>query len=249
MSVSKLRVEQSFQQSLERYTNKEKRGYKFGLFTKLRHSFDKNQNILKLESNLQQCSNDTEIMNCILDYFLSDRTKFHNHSFSNYFIDALKENIRDIDWDCFNQKKISLYQGIVFRGTSQSKEKIFQNGFSELNRSDFIEDYVKFATGSIGISTSTEFNCARDYALNNKRTNPTRYIYVINYRGRGGHDIFETAKARGKKTENYFYRPQIPLEKKAEVNIKGNIAPQDVVGAWQLNANSAVWYENPNYRT
>lgn len=246
MILSKSSIEQSFRQSLDRYKHKEARGYKFGWFTNIRHSFDKNQNISKLESDIQQCSNEKEIMNCIIDYFLSDKTKFHNHSFSNYFIDTLKENIPNIEWDCFQSKKVSLYQGIVFRGTSQPTHKIFQNGFSELNHSDFLDDYIKSATGSIGISTSTEFNCARDYALNNKRTNPVRYIYVINYRGKGGHDIIETIKSRGEKIRNHFYTKQ-PLEKKAEINIKGNISPHDVIGAWELNQDNAVWHDNPNY--
>lgn len=247
MIIQKSSIEQSFQKSLENYQKKDTRGYQFGWFTNIRHSFHKTQFICHLESRIQQSSNENEFMNVIIDYFLSESGKFHNHSFGNYFLDALKENIPQIEWDCFNQKKVSLYQGIVFRGTSQPKEKIFEDGFFELQQSDFVDDYVKTATGSIGISTSTEFNCARDYALNNKRTKPIRYVYVIHYRGSGGHDVIETKRIRGEKIKHHFYMKQ-PLEQKAEINIKGNISACDVLGAWELNQQAgATWHDNPNY--
>ena len=235
--------------AINNYINKANRGYKMGLFSNWRHSFSKTTKLHQLEQDLLKSKNDEDALSIINESFLSTKATFNNHSFNNYFIDELKIAIPHIDWNCFTPKAIKKYVGPIYRGTSQPPEKIFEEGFIELSSSVAIEDYLKFKNDSTGVSTSKDFDCAKDYALNNKRSNRQRYIYVINYRGRDGFDVLETGKARGLSFHEILYRTRYSGWRKREVNVQGGIDNSDVVGAWKvLDSGELEWIDNRHYR-
>ncbi|MFN7095042.1 MAG: hypothetical protein ACK4M7_06730 [Burkholderiales bacterium] len=254
MKIDKQQILLAYNEALKNYTNKESRGYKLGYFSQIRHSFKQNDKLKQLEKNIKLSQDPKALFNLLIEYFLSKETKYNNHSFSNYFLDALATNNSNgienniIDWSCFSRQQIIYYKGILFRGTSQKIEKIFNQGFKELTPSNYIPEYLKYRSQTTGISTSTDFNCARTYALNNKRSGSTRYIYVINYRNNSGYDLIETGKARGHDFNSMFHTHRKSALAKAEVNIKGNILPQDIIGAWEfIDSENAKWLDNPNY--
>lgn len=239
----------AFNNALKNYCQKQERGYKFGFFSKWRHSFAKTPKLILLEQNLIASQNDEAALMVVILHLLSPGATFNNHSFNNYLIDELqKSELNQIDWACFTPTAIKTYKGVLYRGTSQPPHKIFAEGFKELKSSNFIEDYLKFRNNKIGISTSKDFDCASSYALNNKRTNQQRYIYVINYRNVLGYDILESGKARGLSFNAWLHKDRQSGWSKKEVNIKGIIAKEDIVGAWEIQKTGLLsWIENPNY--
>ncbi|OGT44474.1 MAG: hypothetical protein A3F42_08475 [Gammaproteobacteria bacterium RIFCSPHIGHO2_12_FULL_37_34] len=240
----------AFQQALREYCRQSSRGYRFGFFSRWRHRFNKTQTLVALEKALYQSENDDEALSIVLEHFLSKQATFHNHSFNNYFIDELKKSIFSIHWNCFTPHAIAMYQGPLYRGTSQPPGKIFTNGFKELSHSMQVEDYLKFRTNRIGVSTSKNFDCAKEYAMNSKRSSHIRYIYAINYRGCKGYDILESGKARGLSFNRLFHKDRFSSWKnhKHEVNIKGHIVREDVIGAWQIiHDENLIWLDNQYY--
>lgn len=239
-----------FQRALTSYQQKESRGYNFGFFSHKRHAFSKTAKLVHLEKKLLANKNDDEAIYIIIEHFLEKSATFNHHSFNEYLIDSLKEFIPHIDWNCFTPTAIKKYQGCLYRGSSQPPEKIFNEGFRELKSSILIDDYLKYKTGSIGVSTSKDFSCALKYAQNNKRSGKTRYIYSINYRGKDGYDISATGKARGLTTPRPYYFNYHSRPDKHEVNIKNGVNGYDIIGAWQLKENlSLQWIENSTYST
>lgn len=239
---------EAFNDALKNYTRKRDRGYKMGLFSKWRHRFSKTEKLAKLERELLSSSNEIAL-SVIIEHLLSKDATFHNHSFNNYLIDELKKSIKHIDWDCFTSTPIKKYRGPLYRGTSQSPEKIFSEGFNEINHSFLIKDYLKFKSNSTGISTSKDFDCAMEYATNNKRSSRKHYIYAINYRDDNGYDILETGKASGLNFNSFFHKDRISGWKKREVNIKDAIRSIDIIGTWELLKDGTLsWLDNPHYQ-
>jgi|GEM_PF-2542698 len=243
----------AFYQALDNYTHKASRpGYKPGFFTHWRHSFTKTPKLALLERRLTESKTRAEALGIIFDHFLAKDARFNNHSFNSYLIDALKQAGINSNWDWFipQAKALKMYQGLLYRGTSQPPEKIFNQGFTEIKASDLVNDYIKFRNGSIGISTSKNFDCAKEYALSSKRSGKDHYIYVINYRGDKGYDLLETGNARGLSFNAWLHRDRYKGMHKYEVNIQGRIDNQDVVGAWQIQADNTLnWLDNSNYRS
>ncbi|WP_419421544.1 hypothetical protein ACNVED_16280 (plasmid) [Legionella sp. D16C41] len=238
----------AYQKALDNYINRAERGYKMGLFSYFRHSFSKTPKIAYLESQLITSLNDEDALTIIINHLLSKSATFNNHSFNSYLIDALKESLPAIDWNCFTPNAIKKYRGVIYRGTSQPPEKLFNVGIQELEFSDKIEDYLKFRNGSVGISTSKDFECALEYANNSNRSGRQRYIYSINYRGNEGYDVLETGKARGLSFHSLFHRNRFSGWKKREVNIKTSIDNTDIIGAWSISKGLLTWIDNPNYQ-
>lgn len=245
----KRKLIQAFNDALENYVAKKNRGYKMGLFSNWRHSFSKTKKLKDLEYTLLNSKNDENALSIVIEHFLSKKATFNNHSFNNYLIDELKKSILQIDWDCFTSKAIKKYKGPLYRGTSQPHEKIFQEGFKELSSSTLIEDYLKFRNSHIGISTSKDFDCAMEYALNNKRSSNERYIYAVNYRDSNGYDILQTGKARGLNFNSLFHRDRRSGWRKQEVNIKEKISNLDIIGAFKILKDGILsWIDNPYYQ-
>ena len=239
----------AFNVALNDYCNQTYRGYKKGFFSGLRHSFKKTSKITTLEKALEISKDSHEALSVVVEFLLTEDATFHNHSFNSYLIDALKIRLDQIDWDCFTPKAIKKYHGPVYRGTSRPPEKIFDEGFQELSASTKIEYYLKFRNKSIGISTSKDFECTMEYALNNKRSGTRRFIYAINYREENGYDILNTGKSRGLNFNPLFHKDRYSGFKKQEVNVKGIISKYDIVGAWEILKNHELaWRDNPNFQ-
>ena len=245
----KTRLINAFETAIEHYTNKANRGYEPGLFSAIRHSFSKTPMLATLETELNFCKQDDEALQLIVEHFLSKNATFNNHSFNSYLLDELKKTIKEIDWNCFTPKAIKTYSGAVYRGTSQPPEKIFKDGFKELVDSSLVEHYLKFRNNSTGISTSKDFRCALEYALFTKRSGSKRFLYAINYRGEHGYDLLETGKARGLWFDKFFHPDRHDGLFNIEVNIKGHIDNDDIIGAWEiLDGGVLSWIDNPHYQ-
>lgn len=237
----------AFSIALNNYCTQSPRGYRMGFFSALRHDFTKNATLTNLEREIKESKTDEAALDVVVSHLLAKGATFNNHSFNAYFIDALKSSaLNTIDWDCFTPKAIKKYQGPVYRGTSQPPQKIFNEGFRELEQSDQVEDYLKFRNQRIGISTSKEMDVAKEYALNSRRSGRTRYVYAINYRGDAGFDVLSTGKARGVSFHALWHRDRLSGFRKQEVNVRGVISRADVVGAWEVGSNDTLkWIDNP----
>jgi hypothetical protein len=244
----KTKINQALTEATDNYSNKKFRGYKMGLFSAYRHSFTKTDKMLALERKLKVSTQDSA-MYSLIDHLIDPNATHHHHSFNSYLIDALKTHIPEIDWDCFTPKAIKKYQGIIYRGTSQPLAKIFEQGFRELESSEYIKPYIKPITYSVGISMTKDFECAKTYATDNTRSGKRRYIYKVDYRGEHGYDVLGTIKARGIYCHKFFSPYYHRATWTQEVNVKNVITNVDVIGAWELEKNNQwSWRDNPLYR-
>ena len=149
----------------------------------------------------------------------------------------------------FTPRAVKRFEGVVYRGMSRPPKTIFIQGLSEKETSAAYEDYLKTATGSVGVSTSKCFKTAMKYTQNHRRTGDERYVYQIHYRGRGGFDVFETIKARGLQVAGLFGYQRRHAQEKAEVNIRGCVPSADIVGAYRVGEQSTLqWLGNPQYQ-
>lgn len=219
----------------------ERPGYKRGWFTWLRHNTRNHPAIEILREALQKCESN-EGAKRIIELFFKKYAQFSNHSFSTYFLDELLKDFPDESWHKYQPKPIIFFQGTVYRGTNVPPEIVFQQGFSDLNPSKNLDDYVSDCNGSVGVSTSKSLQVAVGYALPMVRvrdfdcdtTNTYGYIYKINCRSISAVDIEETQSKRG----NYF---RASLAKaKAEVNVIGHIRPCDVMMAWKVHRDKTI---------
>jgi hypothetical protein len=227
-------------------------GYKPGWFTWLRHRNTKNNpDVEKFKQSLKACENDAKAKEFIESYFKT--TKFHNHSFSTYLLDELLKSFPDEKWQDYHPKPIVFFKGIVYRGSPMSPDMVFSTGFKDRSPSENLDDYVSDMNGSVGVSTSTSFKMAHDYALpriNPKddftEAQPYGYIYKINCRSQTAIDLEKTHLKRGNNI-----RAQLSHGKK-EINVVGNIASHDIMMAWKVfrdPAQTAEVFTNKSYQS
>lgn len=235
--------------------NPEKRIFTFGLFSWFRHSQNEYPALLALRAQLEADNSDDQssAIAAVKRHFSDPDNKWNHHSFNNYLLDEIFKTCSREEWAQqwlqFDKSPIIYYQGLLFRGTHDSPESIFRNGFREYSPSTSIEDYIKDMNGCVGVSTSKCIHVAHAYALPAIRANrdfeevhPDGYIYVIDYDGLNGIDLARTFEARGRRIAAYLSRG------KAEVNIIGHIPKENIVGAFYVNRNDAiVWHPNQHY--
>ena len=241
----KAAILQSYHNALFKYKAQSHRGYKKGLFSQFRHSANEYARLRTLKQYLIEATNKREAIAIVRQHFSRFRSRFNNHSFNCYFVDELNLNSTTRRLFVPRQWKqpIKFYQGIVYRGTSTPTTVAFNKGFTPKEKSSQIEDYVKTVNYSVGTSTSSQYRVAVDYACEPGRRRSDKFIYVINYQQGNGFDIVKTAKARGRTH---------CAENKAEINIKGHIPKDNIVGAYQLVADihsnyRATFFKNPHY--
>ncbi len=254
---------QCYVKALESYCKQKSReGCLPTFFTKFRHAFKEYPALYKLRKALETEKNIVTSLTLVANHFVSKTSTFNNHSFNNYFLDELKNSFKQVDWDCFTPKAVKKYTGLLYRGDTRPPSLIFDTGFTERQSSNFDSDYQKYNNETIGISTSKDIDVAINYAINSKDAMLKRilrgqtqtltpigsYVYVMNYQGNNGFDILKTGQARGINFSSVFHRDRSSALGNKEVNIKGPIVPELILGAFELkNEGSFLWNENPNY--
>lgn len=252
----------AFNKALRHYQNqKERAGYQSGFFSWIRHrnckSTDSNIPIQQLKDQLTQ-HDDATAKKMIISFLTSSKTKLNNHSFGTYLIDLLSIKFPDEHWDDYypNDKKLTLYNGTVYRGMRVSKvelSRFFHKGFTALKNSNKIDDYVCDTSMSLGVSTSKDDEVAEGYATavisrgireSGQMIFLDGYLLEINYRGDGGIDLLPTLNQRKQYISSFLGSP------KKEVNIVGKISPKDIKGAWFVNreGRSKEYIENTKYK-
>ncbi|MES2998258.1 MAG: hypothetical protein V4700_02930 [Pseudomonadota bacterium] len=234
-------------------------------FTRFRHSFKEYPALCKLRKALGKEQDSIPALTLIADHFVSKTATFHNHSFNNYFLDALRNStfFNHIDWDCFTPKAVKKYTGLLpdqpessqprllYRGDTRSPSIIFKEGFKEKHSSNFDSDYQKYHNGAIGISTSKDLDVAIQYPKPSKQATRSvgiHYVYAIDYRGSDGFDILKTGQARGINFSHLLGRDRYAAIKDKEVNIKGFISSENICGAFTLTDGKLLsWNENTEY--
>lgn len=219
-------------------------GYIFGWFTSIRHSKNLYPHIATLKANLENCNDAESAKSILTQYFKSPQTKFNNHSFAIYFIEALCKKYPNEGWEQYypKEKVVKFFNGRLYRGTLQHPNDALKNGMQG-SRSDNIEDYANDTNTHTGVSTSKNLGVASKYQHSVFNTVKgchiqKGFLYEINYRGKGGVDIIETLKARQNDiTANIAAH-------KEEVNIIGKVDPEDIVGFWDQVGN---YQKNPKY--
>jgi hypothetical protein len=139
-----------------------------------------------------------------------------------------ESKIAPIDWDCFTPSAVKLFEGVVYRGTSSEPNKVFKQGFEDYNPSYDVSNYFKPRNLDVGVSTSRSFKVAEKYTRVSSRQGKSRFVYTIIYRGIGGVDIIETAKAKVLLLRD-LTNPQLTRAlEKDEVNFIEKIAPEQI---------------------
>ncbi len=246
-----------FNLALDAYQNQDKRpGYKPGWFSSLRHSFSLYPQIKQLQDALTAEENDGKAKLLVDAHFKSKKTSFNNHSFSRYFLDALETTYPDENWRALDPQPLIFYHPAndarLYRGTALPPHEAFKTGITDASPAEKIEHYAATSNLSTGVSTTKQRHIATSYAASLwlhptakgmifKATGPV-YVYEIHYRDGLGIDILETTKAR----KSNFIR-KTDANSKEEVNIAGKIAPEDIVGAWEILPGSEKRIENPHY--
>lgn len=258
-----------FQNALKRYINQDRLThhtiqnteqnpyYTPSLFTSMRHSQSKYPALEILEKNLNEAKTETAAQNIIIQHFSDDANKWHHHSFNSYFLDELfkqdKKNWESL-WMVFDPRPIVYYKGLLFRGTWVNPKTAFSSGLAANNFSPNLTDYITKMSGAIGVSTTTEFRIAENYALPKMLISPTSnysdyqewwldsHIYVIDYQDIYGINIDATFNARCMLPENSHDIT------KHEVNTIQSIRNTDIIGAFYVHRDGTIiWYQNPNY--
>ncbi|WP_218813899.1 scabin-related ADP-ribosyltransferase [Rickettsiella endosymbiont of Dermanyssus gallinae] len=261
-----------YSKALENYCKRKPReGYIPTFFTNYRHSFKEYPTLVRLRKSLTKEQDKEESLNEILtpviDHFIANRAAFNNHSFNNYFLDELKgsDEFKHIEWDCFTPKAVKHYTGTLYRGDTRLPEVIFKEGFKERIPSNSYSDYLKYYTGTVGISTSKDIAATINYPMHGENLilkyiralfrlkcstpdrNP-RYIYVIDYQGAGGFDVLKTEQERGLNPSNVFHNNRLQALKDKEVNVKGSIAPEYIRGFYKSTQDGKwLWNEKKEY--
>ncbi|QMT60933.1 hypothetical protein [Legionella sp. PC997] len=236
------------------FNSNEKPIYKPDFFSSFRHSQKLYPALEQLQKKLTE-ANDEEAREIIKIHFRDKNNKWNNYSFNNYFLDEIfkietKEDWEK-EWSVFDKNPISYYQGILFRGSAEDISFCFKYGIKESVKSDFLEDYVRDMSGSIGVSTSKSFHVARSYALpslvvRNEVTIATKpiwaesYIYLIDFKGKTAIDLESTFISRGETSCAKLSK------NKEEVNIVGTISSEEIIGAFYVNRSGKIkWHINP----
>ncbi len=240
----------AFNQAFKGYTEGRNRpGYSFGFLSSYRHSTNLYPHIVLLKKNLEKAKDSDDANSILHQYFKSPRTKFNNHSFSLYLIDAITSNAKSTldGWEQYypRDKEIKFFNGTVYRGTLQTPQSARERGITSSRpdkQPNFVEEYVCVKTGYVGVSTSTNIAIGRLYQTSTYAGGPlgaiyeTGYLYKINYRGIGGVHVGHSLNYRSNNKSIYF--------NKDEVNIIGKISWQDVEGYWDKHNK---WYSNEDY--
>lgn len=246
---------ETFKRAQLSYTNREKRdGYTRTWLSYFRHFFGMTKDDVDFFTQLSQVDDKDTAKKLIEDYFTLNAKSFNNHSFGSYFLDFLQKEFPDENWKRFDPKPIIYYQGTLYRGDSRPYDKIFEEGFIEPKSSESLDDYVKGATGCIGVSTTKSFGIAHAFALppvTSRRMEDTGFVYShngfvyeIDYSGTDGIDVVNTWKARGGLTFTAWFSQELQ-----EVNVKGRIAREDIVCVHQVSRDGeSERIPNPNYR-
>lgn len=247
-----------FNLALEAYKSQNQRpGYIAGWLSSWRHSFSLYPHIEKLQKALTAEENDIEAMVILATYFQDQKTTFHNHSFGRYLLDALEIACRDENWQAYDPQPLIFYQPTedarLYRGTTLPPQTAFKNGLIDATPKNKIEHYAATSNLSTGISTTKQYKIAESYASSAWifptakgivfRAHAPAYIYEINYRDGLGVDILETTNMR---QSNFIEKKDAGC--KEEVNIAGKIAPEDIIGAWEILPKSKKRIENPYYQ-
>ncbi len=135
-----------YHKALKNYCmRKSRKGCVPTFFTRFRHSFKEYPALYKLRKALEKEQNSVSSLTLIADHFVNKTATFHNHSFNNYFLDALRSStfFNHIDWDCFTPKAVKQYTGLLYRGDTRPPSLIFKDGFKEKHSSDFDSNYQK----------------------------------------------------------------------------------------------------------
>ena len=257
---------QCYLNALENYCKKNPReGCASTFFTKYRHSFKEYPALVRLRESLAKEQNITAALTLVIDHFIANTAAFHNHSFNNYFIDELKnsDDFKHIEWDCFTPKAVKRYTGSLYRGDTRPPGVIFYSGFAERNPSNLHSDYLKYYTGTTGISASKAIDVSINYAMRRENSilkyilailkgfayeRKPHYIYVIDYQGVDGFDILKTGQARGLSFSSVFHPDRVNALNDKEVNVKGFISPECILGVYESRQDGAwLWRENPKY--
>ena len=232
----------------------EERIYTFGFFSWLRHSQTEYPALIRLHEQLEKDTSDDQLpaIRAIKEHF--GKTKWHNHSFNNYLLDEIRSAANDETWSdvlrLYDKNPIVYYRGILFRGCGTPCSFAFTQGLVEPNTAISLEAYIDHASGSIGLSTSKEFEVAYGYALPQVHLQNdyepwwhSSYVYVIDYQGDYGIDLEATFKARQQGFAANF------AHNKAEINIIKKVSPDDIVGAFYVDReDKVVWHPNPQYK-
>ncbi|BBB15724.1 hypothetical protein RVIR1_12690 [Candidatus Rickettsiella viridis] len=257
---------QCYLNALENYCKRKPRqGCMPTFFTKYRHSFKEYPVLVRLHKALAEEQDSVSALTVVINHFITNTAAFNNHSFNNYFMDELKssESFKDIEWDCFTPKAIKHYTSSLKRGDTRPPEVIFKSGFKERSPSKSYSDYLKYYTGTIGISTSKDFFAAINYPMRRENLilkyiralfkcsaydQKPRYVYLIDYQGADGFDILKTGQARGLSFSGVFHQDRFNALQDKEVNVKGAISPEYIRGVYEsTDGRSWLWRENPVY--
>ena len=211
--------------------------------------------IEQLYTRIEQNNNPLIAFNLLTDHLTDENASWDPYDFNNYLIDALKfisrdtkQEISNIDWNCFTPCAVKRFEGVVYRGTSSTPEKVFNKGFTDYEPSNDIKDYTEFRNLSTGVSTSRSYDLAESYTKVASRQGKSRFVYTILFRGVGAVDIVETAKAQGIDLNEITNPQAMKALAKDEINIIDNIPPQQILYATEfLDDGSQVIHKNPNY--
>ncbi len=242
--------------AIERYRKKMLRpGYPQTIHDLQHHPFNAEEQLDLFMAEIQASRNDLEAFNILTDRLTDIHADWSPYGFNSYLIDSLKaisrqseSKIAPIDWDCFTPSAVKLFEGVVYRGTSSEPNKVFKQGFTDYNPSHDVSDYLKPKNLDVGVSTSRSFKVAEKYTRVSSRQGKRRFVYTIIYRGIGGVDIIETAKAKGLLLRD-LTNPQLTRALgKDEINIIEKIAPEQIycVTEFLPNGTEKTTY-NPNY--
>lgn len=198
----------------------------------------------QFEQKLKGAAHDENEQEQIIKEYLFKLSDNH-HSFRSYLLDELSKLDNGDKWEKYYSRPIVYATGLLFRETLQAPAKAFGRGMRG-GQSPNVEDYANDTSGGTGLSTTKDFDVARQYSCSSFQTARGAhmeygYIYFINYRGSGGVDIIETHKKRG----NDFL---VGVAKhKGEVNIIGKVDKEDIIGC--IEARTVKYIPNPNYET
>ncbi|NNM59565.1 MAG: hypothetical protein HKM04_07085 [Legionellales bacterium] len=248
-----------FKNALARYCRRENRGgYQFGIFAKFRHSASLYPRLASLQEELESPVSENEKKKAVCRFLRSPETTFHNHSFSLYLLDELVALFPEQHWETFYpaNKKLVFYSGNLYKGMQIGRSElnqIFENGLMPQQSSTLIDDYVNDDNLCLGITMSKRKESAiaqatgvsvqrsRDFVTSAPRNG---YLLKVNYQGKGGLDILETLKQRGKQFGDWV------KSGKNRIAVIDKIPASHIEGAWFVSHDkgiSNIYIPNKNY--
>ncbi len=249
----------NFNSALARYCRQENRsGYRFGLFSKFRHSASLYPRIAKLQEALSARVSEAEKKKALCRYFRSPETTFKNHSFSLYLLDELVAEFPYERWSAFYpaNKKLVFYSGDLYKGMQIGRaelEHIFEKGLTPEHSSNQIDDYAndknlrfgiimnKHKEAAIAAASGLSVQRTHDFVTSTVRNG---YVLKVNYQGKGALDIIETLKQRGRQLSRWL------LSRQNKVAVIDKIPASSIEGAWFVSHEKGIsvkYIPNKNY--